>query len=427
MNDRTVRYHVHRALDTRLSGLTGDPWLTQRVLANGKGVPKGKKKLSVGFVLLIVLLLAAVTALAAALLWEQQVVPMKELEQAQGDYMDWPIAQKQTLIRTLIDTGSIAESDETARLFDSATDEAQQHAIADQLLLTLTGQTDVREISVDIITYAIMGFMDTWTPAQRVWWRQVTEQVNGDMGAPDTPIVPTEDVLPEADAVAIAKAAILEAYALPSNALDSALPVSTLYVTDARPDYRRWDVQFKLFREGSDSYVERIYVAVVDEYGQVIDDPDVGVSTPKASAERQRALQEQSVSPLWETIRALYSKEGDMPIWAWSLETKAEYTQVVAPQVRAIVESGDLSPLIHPPADEPDPHVMASSTYTYGLPGEQDMPQETALSLAKQAIMDACGFGTERMALYSNISIFFDVTDPACPLWRFVFSPEASA
>jgi len=32
------------------------------------------------------------------------------------------------------------------------------------------------------------------------------------------------------------------------------------------------EVQFKLFREGSDNYFERIYVAVVDEHGQVIDD-----------------------------------------------------------------------------------------------------------------------------------------------------------
>lgn len=144
---------LRRVMDACLPGLENRPDFDRDVLRQVRGEVKVKKKLSVGFVLVIVLVLAAVTALAAALLWEQQVVPMKEIEQAEGDYVNWSISQKQALIRALIDSGNIEETAETARLFDDSTGETEKQAIANQLVLTLTGQTDVKEINVDIITY----------------------------------------------------------------------------------------------------------------------------------------------------------------------------------------------------------------------------------------------------------------------------------
>ena len=90
---------LRRVMDACLPGLENRPDFDRDVLRQVRGEVKVKKKLSVGFVLVIVLVLAAVTALAAALLWEQQVVPMKEIEQAEGDYVNWSISQKQALIR----------------------------------------------------------------------------------------------------------------------------------------------------------------------------------------------------------------------------------------------------------------------------------------------------------------------------------------
>lgn len=385
-----------------------------------------KKKLSVGFVLVIVLVLAAVTALAAALLWEQQVIQMKEIEQSEGEYADWPISQKQTLIRALIDSGNIVESGDTIRLFDDTTAESEKNAIADQLILTLTKQTDVQEISIDIITYAIMGSTDTWTPEQRVWWQQVTEQLYSDQGAPDTLITPAEDVVSEAEAIAIAKAAILEAYKLSADALNSSLSVADLYVTEQRPDYRRWNVQFKVLRAGSDNYVERVYTAIVDEDGRVIDDPDVGVTTPQARAESSPLLRSgYPDTPLFRLIDDFILRAGNKVFELWSLELRAEYSQTVAPQVRAIVESGDLSLLNN--GQEPDLDVMAYSSYTYGLPDATDIKQEDAFTIAKQALMDVYQLDSETIALYDNPYFYFDVTKPATSVWRIVFWPTFSS
>ena len=65
MDDQTLRNQLHHAVETRLSGLQGDPWLAQRVLAQAKSEPKRKRKRSVGFVIVLILLLAATTAFAA--------------------------------------------------------------------------------------------------------------------------------------------------------------------------------------------------------------------------------------------------------------------------------------------------------------------------------------------------------------------------
>ena len=63
MNDNDIRNWLHHALDTRLSGMTGDPRLVQRVLY-AEGSIQVKKKISIGLVLGIVLVLATATALA---------------------------------------------------------------------------------------------------------------------------------------------------------------------------------------------------------------------------------------------------------------------------------------------------------------------------------------------------------------------------
>ena len=423
MNDRKDVAKVQLALDTAFSDLKDDPWLARKVLANAREETKTKKKLSTGLVFLLVLILAAGIALAATLLWEQYVVPMKEIEQTEGDYMHWPLRQKQALIRALIASGNLAENDETARLFDDATAEAEKNALADQLVLTLTGLSDKKEISVDAITYAILGPEDVWTPEQRVWWQQITNQFYGAQDAPDTLVTPAAGDVSESEAIAIAKAAILDAYALPANALDNALAVADLYVTSQRPDYRRWNVQFKILREGGDHYVERVYVAVIDEKGLVIDDPDVGIDAPaKAAARPSRLASGYPDTPLFQPVDDLMRRAGNRIFQLWPLELKAEFSQEIAPQIRAVVESGDLSPLNN--GGEPDLDLIAFSSYTYGLPGAQDMAQEEAFALAKQAVMAAYQLDDETLALYDTPYFYFDISVPDARVWKIVFWPS---
>ena len=68
MDEQKFRKQLHHAAGTRLSGLQGDPWLAQRVMAQAKGEAKVKKKLSVALILLLIFLVLTVTAIAVSLL-----------------------------------------------------------------------------------------------------------------------------------------------------------------------------------------------------------------------------------------------------------------------------------------------------------------------------------------------------------------------
>ena len=424
MNERNVSERIVRAVDTRLSGLTGDPWMARRVLARSKAAPVRRKKRAAALIVAAVLALAGVGALAASLLWRDQAAPMKQIEQTGGDYAGWAIEDKAALVRALVDSRHLAKSGETDRLFDEGTPEAERHAIADALLLALTGQTAVEEISVDIITYAVMGAEDFWTPEERVWWQQLTRRFDGDDGADDTFLVPDDSVISEAQAVAAAREAILSARGLEEGALDAALPVADLYVTQQQPDQPRWNVQFKLFREGSDSYVERVYSAVVDaRSGEVLS--DTGATHPDEAASQQIAARPDT--PLLEAIDAMAeSVQRDIASFpAWPLSLKAEYARDIAPRVRAIVDSGDLAPLCR--SEDPDLYVIAAAAYDYGLPGEGDLAQEDALERAREAVRERFDLSRETLSLYTDVFIYFDATDPDAPLWRFVLQPEMGA
>ena len=68
MNEQEFREQLHHAAETRLSGLQGDPWLAQRVMAQAKGEARVKKKLSVALILLLIFLVLTVTAIAVSIL-----------------------------------------------------------------------------------------------------------------------------------------------------------------------------------------------------------------------------------------------------------------------------------------------------------------------------------------------------------------------
>ncbi len=63
---------------------------------------------------------------------------------------------------------------------------------------------------------------------------------------------------------------------------------------------------------------------------------------------------------------------------------------------------------------------FSAEQYPNDLPGEGDVPMETALTAAKQALRDEFGFTEERIEA-SDARASFLIQDPAQPQWRFVF------
>lgn len=184
--------YIRNAIEDCLPEVSDMPSLHFDIMCEIKGEIKVKKRLSLGLVLAIALILITVTAFAASLLWENYAAEVKTIEHEQGDYQKWPLEEKISLAQNLVDMGHIQESEKTTKLFDDATPEGDKQMIVDDLMLELTDMDDVSEINFDMITYAIMGFFETWTPEQRVWWQGITDMYRISDSV-DTLVTPTAE------------------------------------------------------------------------------------------------------------------------------------------------------------------------------------------------------------------------------------------
>ena len=67
MNERMSRQEISEAVDRRLSGLQGDPWLTAKVLSKAEGEKTVKKLSATAIIVIVLLVLTMAGGLAAAL------------------------------------------------------------------------------------------------------------------------------------------------------------------------------------------------------------------------------------------------------------------------------------------------------------------------------------------------------------------------
>lgn len=388
--------------------------------------PVVKKKISAGLMLALVLILTlTIAAVAATMLWESYVPQVKQMEHERGAYAGWPVEDKMELMHVLVDNGNIAESEDTRRLFDETTPEEEAHAIADKLLMELTQVEDASEINMELITYSIMGFYESWTPEQRVWWQQITNMYRSpEMIESDTFVVPTAEDISEEEAIEIARSAIVDAYGLSDDYFDhNSHAVADLYVTEQRPDYRRWSIILQVYREGSDSYVEKSFSAVVDNTGKIIADPDIDMPNVVDAASSYREIMSlhdrMDKDPVFMTVRAF--DEEYNPIYSFgtiSLEAKAYFSEHIRPLILKAVEE-------NPDSELNDYLPVAQTQYVYGLPGADCITEEAAQALAREAILAQRPIAAEMLERYTVQTVFFDITNPDKPLWKFYFEPDA--
>ena len=167
MREAEERARIHQAIDRTLSGLTGDPWLFQRIsAAAGKEAPKMKRKLSAGLVLAIVIALLATAALAAALLTHQQfieqvAVPMaNENDGAAGVNLSYTPDQLADLVRALNENGITLE--ENNRIM--------------QLIKNGAGYWE-EETIMELCRQAFGGNIGTWTLEQQDWFGRLMVEI----------------------------------------------------------------------------------------------------------------------------------------------------------------------------------------------------------------------------------------------------------
>ena len=274
-------------------------------------------------------------------------------------------------------------------------------------------------VPIETVTFQVdVQNPDTFTPEERVW-QQESDRSKPHNEADDTFVNPTESDFPQEEAIRIAKEAILKAYSLPDDALNHVRVVTNLYVTEQRPDYRRWFIQFQVLREGSDDYVEKYYSCIVDPEGNVIGDPDINEKSVFEYAENKQS----SVIATYNDY--VMNKAGGWVFQYWSPELKADFSEKVLPEVSAIVESGDLSLLDN--GGDIDYDLMAIATHRYGLPRETDITVEQAYQIAVDYLKEHYGLSEDIISHYDQWYYSYDITDPDNPKWCIVLWPGGSS
>jgi len=262
MEDFKDKQIVQRVIDNSLSGIQDDPWMAQRVLnmaheMQGTGGIVVKKKLSIGFVLMMAVMLLGVTALAATLLWQDAGEKVAPMESENGYYDTWNTEAKLELIRALYDLGELKDNPDAERVLNSTDmSDTEKNALCDKIMCAyVNGSPDT--VTLLSILEKLHGDMSTWSMEDKVWYNNLLN-TNNMLSAEDTNyVLPETGEFTQEQAVDAAKSFLISKGA---ENLDKAQIEATMYEESDDQFYgetqvskkgrRVWSVVFHLEEEG---------------------------------------------------------------------------------------------------------------------------------------------------------------------------------
>jgi len=110
----------------------------------------------------------------------------------------------------------------------------------------------------------------------------------------------------------------------------------------------------------------------------------------------------------------------------WSLEDKAAYSQRMKPLMDAFLqENPDYAELLQKRYEEEQadgPGYYNTTRHAYGLPDEKSISREKAQEMARNAVLEKLEAEEKYLDGAGKINVYYDVTDPEKPLWKFFFN-----
>ena len=349
MREDLNRAKMHKAIDSTLSGLNGDPWLFQRVSARAaEGVTKVKKKLSTGLVLVIVLMLIAAVALAVTLLTHQEVVEQVAVPLAVdndtgvGVNNTYNAEELAELVRNLNENGITLE--ENNRIMQSLQN----------------GQGYYEEETImEICRQAFGGNYYTWTLEQQDWYEGLMVKI----GFHETyqTRMPGEGNMKYEDAEAFAFRKIRETYGQDLLLEDRSIwQLSRQFYVENPGDPASAGWSFSL--EPKDIDHGQYYVRFSDN------DPEGSVSV---GADIYDWSQPYTGEELLSHFNAVYTwNHGQWPQEAWQ-------------RLHEMLQGAEIEP-----TSREAQALKAFRITEYPVPGEKDISREIAIQKAKEAIQD---------------------------------------
>ena len=306
MTELELRQALTRSLSSEL------PVQTRRAVLRKIGEKERfvvKNKLRFSLIIAIVLTLLSTVALAVTLSREY-FEEVARLQFESGWYEDWGIEEKLLMVDILEEYGLVSK-EEADRMTDEETIDAFMIA-----RYGVEGSDRMDTIGLYSILEKELGLVGTWSLEQRAWYSDMLMRVGllkrggeeGIFGVPEE-----EDVQPE-EAVAIAKAAIIEAFGLAENALDN-YELFLSFETDSN-DWERENLYYIIaFRgEGYDDF----YWCNITRDGLIMDSTmDEHSRSPAEQAEQKHIANQEATAPEAARPEGHYEQ--------WSLADKARW------------------------------------------------------------------------------------------------------
>ncbi len=388
MTEREFCNALNRSLNQELS-----PEVRARILTRVRGKePIMKKKLSAGLIFAFALVLLATAALAVSL--RGYLETAAQLQQQSGYYDDWRLEDKRKLLEAMVSHGLLS-AEEAAGL--------TEEAAVDRFFISRYG-ADGRSDPIGLtgILETELGEIDTWPQETKAWYSQLLSGL-GLLSDDEEIYLPLSeaDVSPE-EAVEAARRAAEEAWGLDAHALDGCAVTWDLRMQEGVAHYRvalRTDAVSCTVAVGPD--------------GHVLSSADGPLFL---SPGEQRAQSEaESVQRRVAELIADYSREhGIAGSWYFaSVEDQYAIDQLIRPVLEEAMAA-------HPQlVSAQDQYLLANP---YGLPQENAITGETAVSLARAAAAQAAGV-PESLFDSQTVICHYVVADPEYPVWKIVLSP----
>ncbi len=364
MDERKERQRLKSAIDTTLSGIQGDPWLAQRVLADAKGDVKVKKKISVGLVLALVLMLAAVTALAAMTLnalYERTL----EKEGQSGLIQDWSTSDKVALVDWMVEAGIELDEEQVAKLHESDMSDADKGTLAMEIIGGYYPARDGILTSVDLIARE-KGPIEYWSLEDKAWFSEMMvkyqpEEVSG------MNLLPTEDDITQEQAIEIMYAYYEKEYGLKREDFDeSKMTISFSEETwdDGSGPQRLKTWGMNLWLKADAEHPMSIHIL-----------PD--------------GMIKQASGPYVRNWRDDWYDTFTSDDY-WTIEGMVSFREKWEPRIEDIKKTGD----------KIDDDLLYLATKDFEIPGIHDISVDEALRLANQAIMNHMSWSDNELDYY---------------------------
>jgi len=362
---------LRRALGSLSDELTAQSRRAVLMKIREKERPVVKNKFSVALIVAIVLTLLSTVALAVTLSREY-FEDVAQLQFESGYYEDWGLEEKKAMVAILQEYGLISEQ---------AAAEMDSEAAIDAYMIDrygVEGSDRIDTIGLYSILETELGLIETWSLEQRTWYSDMMMRTGllkkggeeGIFGVPEE-----QDVQPD-EAVAIAKAAIIEAFELPENALDDHR-VDLSFETDSN-DWARQNLYY-IINFWGDEY----YWCNVTRDGRIMDSTmDKFSLSPAEQVQRKRE----------QEAREAARPEG--PAEQWSLADKAKWL------------GGNNA-----------------------LPGENDITEAEAIAIAQRRLKDI-GYDLPdyNVCVWYRLHDFYDDKEgPADPFYAVYFIDDPDA